>query len=115
MVGFNQNDLEDMFTIRIDENRRVWMLPEDVIDNTVRAFSVSATSPTGYSALGAPQGRYFAPASGPDCLETIDPALGDCGTRVLEVRGPMFKTVDLSVAKRIPIVGRVNAEFRSRC
>ena len=112
MVGFNKDDLRDMFKVRIDNNRRVWMLPEDVIENTVKAFSVSATSRDGYSALGPPQGRYFAPASGPDCLETIDPALGDCGTRVLEMRGPMFKNVDLSVAKLVPIVGRVRAEFR---
>ena len=47
----------------------VWMLPQDIIDNTVKAFSVSAT---GYT-QGAPTGRYFAPANGPDCLETAVP------------------------------------------
>jgi hypothetical protein len=112
MVGFNRDDLRDMFKLRVDGNRLVWMLPQDIIDNTVKAFNVSATSPTGYSALGAPQGRYFAPASGADCVETIDSALGQCGTRVLEMRGPLFKNVDLSIAKLVPIVGRVRAEFR---
>ena len=46
------------------------MLPQDVIDNTVKAFNVSATSPTGYGPLGPPTGRYFAPANGPDCIGT---------------------------------------------
>ena len=55
------------------------MLPQDVIDDTIKAFSVSATSPTGYGALGAPSGRYFAPANGPDCIETISNDYGDCG------------------------------------
>ena len=45
------------------------MLPQDIIDNTVKAFSVSATSASGYGKLGAPTGRYLAPANGPDCIE----------------------------------------------
>jgi len=40
-----------------------------VIDETIKAFSVSATSATGYGSAGAPSGRYFAPANGPDCIE----------------------------------------------
>lgn len=90
-----------------------------MIDNTVKAFSVSATAESGYSALGAPSGRYFAPANGPDCVElAIDDigddttGYGDCGTGSLVVRGPMYKNVDLSVAKVMPIAGRVRAEFR---
>ena len=56
------------------------MLPQDIIDNTVKAFSVSATSATGYGAQGAPSGRYFAPANGPDCIE-VAAGFGDCGLR----------------------------------
>ena len=37
---------------------------------------------------------------------------GDCGVRSLIVQGPVFRNVDFAVVKRIPIVGRVNAEFR---
>ena len=73
---------------------------------------MSATSLTGYGALGAPEGRYFAPANGPDCIETIASGYGDCGERVIEVNGPLFKNVDLSIVKLVPIVGRVRAEFR---
>jgi hypothetical protein len=113
MVGFTEKDLWDMYKLRINENQRVFMLPQDVVDNTVRAFSTSPTSATGYGAQGAPSGRYFAPAMGPDCLESIADDYGECGTRTLAVRGPMFKEVDISVMKVVPVVGRVRAEFRA--
>jgi hypothetical protein len=112
MVGFNERDLRNMFKLRINENQRVFMLPQDVVDNTVRAFSTNPTSPTGYGAQGPPEGRYFAPAMGPDCLESIAATYGECGTRQLTVRGPLLKLADISVVKAVPIVNRVRAEFR---
>ena len=42
----------------------VTMLPDDIILNTRRAFNTSVTTANGYSDLGAPEGRYFAPANG---------------------------------------------------
>jgi len=60
MVGFDKNDLRDMYFYRFDADNRVTLLPDDVIENTVRAFSVSATSATGYSDLGVPEGRAMA-------------------------------------------------------
>jgi hypothetical protein len=88
------------------------MLPDDVRQNTVRAFSIDATSTTGYSDLGAPEGRYFAPANGPDCIETIDGALGDCGEGEIVLSSPLLKQLDISIVKAVPITGRVRAEFR---
>jgi hypothetical protein len=73
MVGFGIGELKDMYKLRIDEDQNVFFLPFEVIDNTIKAFATDPTSVTGYSALGAPEGRYFAPASGPDCLETMRP------------------------------------------
>ena len=78
----------------------------------MKAFSTSATSATGYGSQGAPSGKYFAPAMGPDCLETISASFGDCGTRTLAVRGPAYKQVDISIMKLLPIVSRIQAEFR---
>jgi hypothetical protein len=117
MVGFDLNELKDMYKVRIDENRNVFFLPFDVIDNTIKAFATDPTSPTGYSALGAPEGKYFAPASGPTagggyCLETIEEDYGDCGERNIQMDAPWTKNVDLSVVKVVPIKGRVRAEFR---
>jgi hypothetical protein len=113
LVGMTEADVRDIFKLRFDHaNRDIYMLPQDVIDNTVRAFSVDATSATGYSALGAPEGRYFAPANGPDCIE-IAPGYGDCGINTLIVRGPRLVRFDLSTTKRVRVKGRVNAEFRA--
>jgi hypothetical protein len=112
MIGFDIEDLKDMYGVRIDGDQRVWMLPQDVIDNTVKAFSVDASSPTGYGSLGAPEGRYFAPANGPDCVETISSDYGDCGEGSIVIDAPWLKGLDLSVVKAVPISGRVRAEFR---
>jgi len=114
MVGMSLDDVQDMFKLRFDHaGKKVWMLPQDVIDNTIKAFSVSATSPTGYGDLGPPEGRYFAPANGPDCIEIDNGAqYGDCGLREVVVSGPMLQQHDISVAKRVRVVGRTNFEFR---
>ena len=64
----------------------------------MKAFNVSATSANGYGALGAPTGRYLAPANGPDCIETA-PGYGDCGLRSLVVNGPRLVRFDLSVVE----------------
>ncbi|MEX2272911.1 MAG: carboxypeptidase-like regulatory domain-containing protein [Vicinamibacterales bacterium] len=111
LVGMTPEEAGDLFRLRFDSSGRVFMLPQDVIDETVKAFSVSATSPTGYGTQGPPSGRYFAPANGPNCIELAG-GFGDCGVGELIVTGPMFQNYDISVTKRVPIVGRVNAEFR---
>jgi hypothetical protein len=90
---------------------QIYILPQDIIDNTVKAFAVSATSPTGYGALGAPTGRYLAPANGPACIETA-PGYGDCGVGSLVVNGPPLVRFDVSAVKRVRIRGRVTFEFR---
>ena len=112
MVGFDINDLKDMYYYRKDADGIVTMLPDDVIQNTVRAFSVNASTASGYGSLGPPEGKYFAPASGPDCIETIANGYGDCGEGNIEIDSPWLKNVDLSVVKLVPIAGRVRAEVR---
>jgi hypothetical protein len=112
LVGMDKNELENSFKLRIDPvTQQVFMLPQDIIDNTVKAFNVSPTSASGYGAQGAPTGRYLAPADSLDCFEAIR-GEGRCGTQSLVVTGPLFKQFDLSVVKRIDIIGRVNAEIR---
>ena len=113
LVGMSVDEVEDMFKLRFDDAGKViYMLPQDVIDNTVKAFSVSATSPTGYGSLGAPSGRYFAPANGPDCIE-VAPGYGDCGTGELVVTGPKLVRLDIAFIKAVPITGRVRFDFRA--
>ena len=113
LVGLTQDDLRGMFQLRFDDaGKAVYMLPQDVIYNTVMAFSVSATSATGYSNLGVPEGRYIAPANGPDCIE-VATGFGDCGLNNVVVTGPRLVRFDLSAVKRTPIKGRLTFEFRA--
>jgi hypothetical protein len=112
LVGMTKDDVQDMFKLRFDPaGRKVWMLPQDVIDQTIAAFSVSATSPTGYAGA-APTGRYFAPANGPDCIEVDSGSdFGKCGERSVVVSGPRFRQTDLRFAKRTRLVGSTSFEF----
>jgi Carboxypeptidase regulatory-like domain/TonB dependent receptor/TonB-dependent Receptor Plug Domain len=114
LVGMSVDELTDMYKFDIRTNpdtglQTVYMLPDDVILNTRRAFSVSTTSMTGYSSLGVPEGRYIAPDDSFDCLEIKN---GDCAPRTLLVRAPWFTRFDIGVTKRFPIHGSVNFEVR---
>jgi len=112
LVGMSENEFRKAVGLRYAENGQVYILPDDIIQNTVRAFNVSATSSTGYSALGVPTGRYLAPANGPDCIET-SPGYGDCGVRSLVVNGPPLVRFDIGASKRVKIHGPVTFEFRA--
>jgi hypothetical protein len=126
MVGFDEKELKKMYklrALRLGTNERLYMLPQDVIENSVKAFSVSATSPTGYGTLGAPSGRYFAPANGPDCIETTainntpnannNGGIGDCGVRSLIVDGPGLMRFNLGIEKQFPLPGKFTFLFRA--
>jgi hypothetical protein len=112
LVGMSVDEFKKLVKLRVGSDGQLYMLPQEVIDETVKAFSVSATSSTGYGALGAPSGRYLAPANSVDCLETV-PGYGDCGVQSLVAPGPPLVRFDLSVVKRTAIKGRVNFEFRA--
>jgi hypothetical protein len=110
LVGMTRRDLQKAFKLRFDDKGGfIYMLPSDIIDNTRRAFNVSATSPTGYSDLGAPTGRYIAPANSPSCIQVVS---GDCAPQNIFLYGPMFTRFDLSAVKRVRINERLNFELR---
>jgi hypothetical protein len=118
LVGMSQEEFQDAFKLHFDHaGKIVRMLPNDIIENTIRAFDVSATSASGYGSGGAPQGRHLAPANGPNCIEIAQTnavnGYGDCGGNNLIVRGPRLVRFDLSAVKRTPIRGRLNFEFRA--
>src|SRR4029434_3256919 len=87
----------------------VTMLPDDVILNTRRAFSTSPTTPDYYSALGAPEGRYIAPANSESCIQL---KAGDCADRTLLISAPFFTRFDIGLTKRFPLQGRMSLELR---
>jgi hypothetical protein len=115
LVGMDKNDLQAMykFDIRVNPStglRTVYMLPDDVILNTRRAFSVSNTTTHGHSAsLGVPEGRYIAPANSADCLQV---RAGDCAPTELILRAPWFSRVDFGVTKKFGMGGTRNVEVR---
>lgn len=111
LVGMDEDELQRMYKVRIDDQRRVWMLPAAVINESVKAFSVDPISPTGYSTLGPPSGKYIAPADSLDCIETVR-GWGDCGRRSVVVTGPMYKQFDIGISKRVAIMSQASAEFR---
>jgi hypothetical protein len=109
LIGMTRKDLQKALKIR-KEGSFVYYLPQDIIDNTIRAFNADATNiTTGYSSRGVPTGRYIAPANNADCIEVYD---GQCGNPALQLYGPSFTRFDLSVVKRTRISERADFEFR---
>jgi hypothetical protein len=121
LVGMTEKDLQKAFKLRFDDaGKKVYMLPQDIIDNTRRAFNTQATSLTGYGAEGPPSGRYLAPANGPDCIEMTDTRIyqfnvgfNGCGAGELVVTGPMYRMVDLGIEKTFKLKGRTRLNFRA--
>ena len=103
----DKDELQREFKIRISQNATgstiVMMMPEDIVTNTRRAFNVSATSANGYGGLGAPEGRYIAPASTGDCIFLYP---GDCGApKSIVINGPTFVRLDFRATKRFMLGG----------
>ncbi|MGH9769135.1 MAG: hypothetical protein ACREAB_17040, partial [Blastocatellia bacterium] len=111
LVGMTMSDLREAFKLRFDDARGIaYILPQDIIDNTIRAFNVSATSATGYGSLGAPTGRYLAPANSANCIQVNS---GQCAPQNVFVTGPKFTRFDLSLKKQIRFNERYNFELRA--
>ena len=115
LVGMNDDDLQKMFKFYREKDaagvERIYMFPQDVIQNSILAlYTASPTSVTGYSGA-LPTGRYFAPASGPDCVQYL---AGMCpGTSEARIiTGPMYGKVDMSFVKRFQLPRRMTVEAR---
>lgn len=105
LVGMTEKELQKEFKIRIDRAAGiVYDLPQDIIDNTIRAYSANAT---GYT-QGTPTGRYLAPASTADCVEVYR---GDCGEApYINLTGPIVSRLDLTFRKSVK-VGKKRLDF----
>ena len=86
------------------------MLPDDVILNTRRAFSTSNTTVDGYStSLGAPEGRYIAPANSATASRSRAATARRATCMLL---APWFKRFDFGATKRFDVGGTKNFELR---
>ena len=111
LVGMTRQDLQNAVGMNFNDGARIaYFLPQDIIQNTIKAFNTSATTASGYGSLGAPAGRYIAPANGPGCIETFT---GQCGGTQLILYGPHFTRFDISAVKKFRINERANVEFRA--
>ncbi|MEO8650565.1 MAG: carboxypeptidase regulatory-like domain-containing protein, partial [Acidobacteriota bacterium] len=108
LVGMTTKELTEAIKVRKEANAVYW-LPQDIIDNSIKAFSINPLSPDGYG-LGAPTGRFLAPAGYGDCQERFS---GECGFTNLVIYGPSFFKFDVSVIKRISLGERRNIELRA--
>jgi hypothetical protein len=110
LVGMTRNELQSAVGMRFNDGAKIaYFLPQDIVDNTIRAFNTSATSATGYGSAGAPTGRYIAPASSGSCIEVYS---GQCGGTSLILYGPHLTKFDISAVKKTKIGERVNIELR---
>ena len=115
LVGMSHGEAQKLFKFEVRNDPQtglptVFAFPDDVILNTRRAFSVSTTNVNGYSDLGAPEGRYFAPANSIDCIQL---KAGDCAPRDVMFVGPWFTRVDIGVTKRVRLGGSKSIDFRA--
>ncbi|HSK09459.1 MAG TPA: hypothetical protein VK911_07775, partial [Vicinamibacterales bacterium] len=113
LVGMSQEEFQDMFKLRkvqdANGKTRLYMLPMDVIENSILALSTaSATSSTGYSGA-VPTGKYIAWANSPECVQAY---AGQCQPLELMVRGPWVFRSDFSFVKRIPVARSSRIELR---
>jgi len=117
LVGISKDELQSLykFTVKTDPaslvgQQRAYMLPDDIVQNTRRAFSTSSSTVSGYSTtLGPPDpaGRYIAPANYPGCIQVV---AGDCAPRTLILRAPWFARLDVGFSKRFSLKGSSSLE-----
>ena len=86
------------------------MLPDEIVANTRAAFSNSNSTLNGYStSLGAPVGKYIAPANSASCIQIRS---GDCAPRNVFLLAPWFRRFDIGGIKRFDVGGSKNFELR---
>jgi hypothetical protein len=113
LFGMDEKELQKNFKIRRVRSElgavTVFSFPQDIIDNTRRAFNTDPTSATGYGGDGPPTGRYIGPASDPSCIAIY---AGDCGSkRQIMLLAPVFSRWDMRLSKRFPFAQKANVEF----
>lgn len=108
-VYYNQTVIQPTTPNEQSSVANVTWLPADIINNTIRAFTTTGSTATGYATNRAPTGRFIAPAGYGNCQQRTP---GTCGFRKLVIYGPNFFKIDSAIGKRFKINERANVEFR---
>lgn len=119
LVGMDSKELQDLIGVYYNTTitqpngatsvANVTYLPADIIANTIRAFTTTAATTTGYATGQAPTGRFIAPAGYGNCQQR---SFGTCGFRKFVLYGPNFFKIDSSIGKRFNVGERRNIEIR---
>jgi hypothetical protein len=114
LVGMTKEELQKAIEIRksvspLTGTDQVLFLPDDIIQNTFRAFNTSGTTASGFT-QGTPTGRFIAPPGFGNCVQAFT---GQCGFANLVVYGPRFFRFDTSVIKRFRFTEKTNIELRA--
>ena len=70
IVGMTEDEARAAFRHAQGVADEIYLWPQDIIDNTIKAYSRDINGFT----RGTPTGRYFAPANYDNCIETITAA-----------------------------------------
>jgi hypothetical protein len=119
LVGMNTKELQKLIGVYYNTTitqpngatsiANVTYLPADIIANTIRAFTTTGSTTTGYLAGQAPSGRFIAPAGYGNCQQRT---AGTCGFRKLVIYGPNFFKIDSAIGKRFSVGEKRSVEFR---
>jgi hypothetical protein len=113
LINMTRQQLQSFVKIR--KTTVVFFLPQNVIDNTIKAFTINpanATSlTTGYGSAGGPDltQPFIAPAGFNNCQFGYN---GQCGFSNVILKGPHFTRWDISIAKHVTFSESKNLEFR---
>src|SRR5207248_2383261 len=58
VMGMTQKEAQAAYKLRQGSDGEYYMWPQDIIDNTIKAYSTSPTTTSGFSG-DSPTGRYF--------------------------------------------------------
>lgn len=118
LVNLTLADLQHQFKFYLGADGNMYDLPQDLIANTVKAFAIDVTSPTGHplctgsnaTTCGGPDPTkpYLAPASDENCTRII---AGDCGPRQRTLNAPLFTRFDFSAKKAFSFAKRSTFDF----
>jgi hypothetical protein len=114
LVNMTLADVQKMYHYYRAADGFYYMLPQDVINNTVKAFNISNVSVDGFNpTVGAPDpnSRHFEIPDYPGCFGAL--FAGQCGTpRQQFIVAPVFTRFDMSLKKTFPLGGRKNFQLQ---
>ena len=111
LVGMTRSELQSAVGMRFNDGAKIaYFLPQDIIDNTIRAFNTSATSRQRLRIAGRADAVATSHRPAPGCIEVYT---GQCGGTSLILYGPHLTRFDISAVKKTRISERVNVELRA--